>query len=59
VEYGKKEGIREVLKVAPDQLHANFAAAGNKVFGCGRAVKDFRREDYEMVAVCDRRICST
>ena len=47
----KKEGIHEVLEVAPDKFRTDFAADGDEVFVYGREVKDFRSVDYEAIAM--------
>ena len=47
----KKEGVHEVLDVAPGRFRTDFAADGNEVFVYGREVKDFRNVDYEAIAM--------
>ena len=46
-----KEGIHEVLEVAPGRFRTAFAADAEAVFVYGREVKDFRSVDYEAIAM--------
>ncbi len=48
---GKKEGIYEVLEVAPGKFRTDFSADGETVFVYGREVKDFRSVDYIAIAM--------
>ena len=46
-----KEGVHEVLEVAPGRFRTAFAAEGGMVFVYGREVNDFRSVDYEAIAM--------
>ena len=46
-----KEGIHEVLEVAPGRFRTDFATDDDAVFVFGREVKDFRMVDYEAIAM--------
>ena len=48
-----KEGIHEVLEVAPGKFRTDFAPDGDQVFVYGREVNDFRSVDYEAIAMLD------
>ena len=47
----KHQGIHEVLEAGPDRFRTDFAADGDTVFVYGREVKDFRRVDYDAIAM--------
>jgi len=47
----KKDGIHEVLEVAPGKFRADFTPDGSSVFVYGREVKDFGNVDYEALAM--------
>ena len=47
----EKEGVHEVLEVAPGRFRTAFAADGDSLFVYGREVNDFRSVDYEAIAM--------
>jgi hypothetical protein len=46
-----KEGVHEVLEVAPGRFRTDFVADGDAVFVFGREVKDFGNVDYEAISM--------